>query len=722
MPLRPNRRDQAVGVRRFNGPGSGCTLGAFVVSTRASAITGWVHALCILRRILGSAASLSALVLLSTTARANPVVVEGETAQLAGAFDVLVESGASWTIDEVSEPGSTRRFERSSAARPNFGYTRDTIWLRFSIENRSSSDSLFVDVCRAWVGTAVLYTRSGAGWSEARFDASAPWGSRPSSSERVVFPLQLPRGQVGTFYLRLRGDGPISVLGEVSTPAVHARSEALSHLGYGGFYATLVFIALYAFLLFTSLRERGYLWFGLSLGGLVLGEVCAHGHAQRYLGPDPWAELWFGAWWLCVFAFALLQYSRAYLGLAQRPVLDRLVLVAMVAFAAIGVVSPTGAWSHPAAFLALVPGIFLLVAAGVLRWRDGHRPAAFYSVAMLSFLLPGLVSVCVILGLAPPNPFTEHAVHGGGIAMALLLSFGQADRIHQYNRASSRFVPVPLIRQLGHSTIVTVEHAEGVRREMTVMFMDIRNFTGISEGMTPEQNFAFINEVLRAAVPEVRREGGFIDKFIGDAVLALFPGEPEAALRAACAMHRRVSELRCSDGSPVRIGIGLHHGSLMLGTIGDSERMEVTVISDAVNLASRMEGLTKTLGASVVLSDATRNRLGQGSGVALRALGRLQVKGRLDPVQVWQLLDAEPSESQAKKASTAEVFERGVRLAYERKLDAAAACFREVLMVDSRDGAAAYYLAELTREEDRGPVSDQEWSGIDSLKPSARAV
>jgi len=675
-----------------------------------------------MRLVAWLGAWLSAACLLCSVAHARPVVIEGDTAQLAGAFEVLVESGASWGVADVDAPPLRDRFEPSTAGRPNFGYTRDTIWLRFSLENRSQNDTLLIDLCRGWVGTATLYSRGDRGWDAASFDVAAPWSRRPSSSERVVFPVWLPQGQPRTFYVRLRGDGPISVLGEVSAPSAYASSDALSHMGYGGFYATLVFIALYAFLLFTSLRERGYLWFGLSLGGLVLGEVCAHGHAQRFLGPMPWAELWFGALSLCIFAFALLQYSRAYLGLSHRPALDRLVLVAMATFAAIGVASPSGSWSHPAAFVALVPGIVLLVVAGVLRWRDGHRPAAFYSMAILSFLLPGLVSVCVILGLAPPNTFTEHAVHGGGIAMALLLSFGQADRIHQYNRASSRFVPVPLIRQLGHSTIVSVQHAEGVRREMTVMFMDIRNFTGISEGMTPEQNFAFINDVLRAAVPEVRREGGFIDKFIGDALLALFPGEPEAALRAACAMQRKVGELRGPDDSPIRIGIGLHHGSLMLGTIGDRQRMEVTVISDAVNLASRMEGLTKTFGASVVLSDATRNRLGAESGVALRALGRVQVKGRLDPVQVWQLLDAEPSQSREAKASTAEVFERGVGLVYERKLDEAAECFRQVLALDPRDGAAAYYLAELTHEEDRGPVSDQEWSGIDSLKPSARAV
>ena len=184
-----------------------------------------------------------------------------------------------------------------------------------------------------------------------------------------------------------------------------------------------------------------------------------------------------------------------------------------------------------------------------------------------------------------------------------------SDAESELTDAAKRFVPHEFLNFLGHKSIVDVQLGDQVQQEMSIMFADIRNFATFSERMSPKENFDFINDYLNRVGPVIRAHQGFIDKYIGDAVMALFPNTADDALQAAIAMQKQVSlynwERQQQGDGAIAIGIGLHTGSLMLGTIGESERMESTVIADAVNLASRLESLTKTYGASILISGDT---------------------------------------------------------------------------------------------------------------------
>ncbi|MCZ0900792.1 adenylate/guanylate cyclase domain-containing response regulator, partial [Microcoleus sp. HI-ES] len=157
--------------------------------------------------------------------------------------------------------------------------------------------------------------------------------------------------------------------------------------------------------------------------------------------------------------------------------------------------------------------------------------------------------------------------------------------------ASARFVPREFLKFLKRESIVDARLGDSVQAEMTIMFADIRSFTSLSESMSPRENFEFLNSYLSRVGPVIREYNGFIDKYIGDGIMALFPNRAEDAVQAAIEMQHQVkiyNRHRQNSGyQPISIGIGLHTGTLMLGTIGEAERMESTVISDAVNLASR---------------------------------------------------------------------------------------------------------------------------------------
>jgi adenylate cyclase len=131
-----------------------------------------------------------------------------------------------------------------------------------------------------------------------------------------------------------------------------------------------------------------------------------------------------------------------------------------------------------------------------------------------------------------------------------------------------------LLYDLLRTIAFDMQLGDQVQKEMTIMFADIRNFTSMSEKMTPQENFNFINSYLGVVGPIIRHHGGFIDKFIGDAIMALFPDDPSAAIQASQDMLRLLKEFNVSRVVPIQIGIGLHTGSTMLGTIGESERMD----------------------------------------------------------------------------------------------------------------------------------------------------
>ena len=214
------------------------------------------------------------------------------------------------------------------------------------------------------------------------------------------------------------------------------------------------------------------------------------------------------------------------------------------------------------------------------------------------------------------------------------------DRQTSLSRSFERFVPKEFLEQLGRASILDVQLGDQVEADMAVLFVDIRDFTGLSESMSPPETFGFVNELLARISPVIRRHGGFIDKYIGDAVMALFPGDVDDAFDAALAIQDAVASVRegAQDDARarLRVGVGVHCGPTMLGTIGEPERMDSTVISDAVNVASRLEGLTKRFDVEILVSQAALDAVVGRFGT--RFLGPVDIKGKAEPVGVHELV------------------------------------------------------------------------------------
>jgi class 3 adenylate cyclase len=185
----------------------------------------------------------------------------------------------------------------------------------------------------------------------------------------------------------------------------------------------------------------------------------------------------------------------------------------------------------------------------------------------------------------------------------------------------------------------------GERKEVTVLFSDLRGFSTFSEGKTPEEIVAKLNVYFEHMVQAIRKEGGVVDKFIGDAIMATFGGvlfveEPAAAAaRAAHEMRAALQRLNTSWGEdgvePFDNGIGIHTGPVVQGPIGSKQRKEFTVIGDAVNTAARLEGLCKEKGAHIIVTDELYQQLPDEERARFRELGSTHVKGKAEQLTIW---------------------------------------------------------------------------------------
>jgi len=283
------------------------------------------------------------------------------------------------------------------------------------------------------------------------------------------------------------------------------------------------------------------------------------------------------------------------------------------------------------------------------------------------------------------------------------------ERVVELNKANAKFVPSQFLTYLGKESIADIKLGDQVQREMTVLFSDIRAFTTLSERMTPEENFNFINRYLMETGPVIRTNGGFIDKYIGDAIMALFPNNPEDGLKAAIGMFQSLDRFN-KGGEEIHIGVGLHTGKLMLGIIGEAERFDGTVISDAVNLASRMESLTKYYGACILISGQTLDLIPDKSFFESRLLDRVLVKGKSEPVSIYEILVPGHENFQLKLA-TRPFFSQALEAYFSGNFEQATREFECLQEENPLDKALSVYLQRMKQNAGLREF----WTGVTML-------
>jgi class 3 adenylate cyclase len=348
------------------------------------------------------------------------------------------------------------------------------------------------------------------------------------------------------------------------------------------------------------------------------------------------------------------------------------------------------------------------------------------SILLGTFFTHGIVTLDrAVRTFGKDNMSVRSAVRSRDEVGRLSLSFNHmAETIQEYSQrqiallaAYGRFVPHELLRLLDKGSVVDLKLGDQTQKDMTVLFSDIRSFTTLSETMTPFENFNFINSYLRRMGPEIRANGGFIDKYIGDAIMALFPGRSDDAIAAAVGMQKRLVEYNADRAKagypPIGIGVGVNAGKLMLGTVGEHERMDGSVISDAVNLCSRLQSLTRTYESTILTTGNTLKTLSNPRRFSYRFIDRVRVRGRQETTLLFEILDGENEELRRRRMSYKEELAHALRAYYGRLFEEALQTVKRLRADNPDDKILGIYQRRCENLVALG--APQDWQGVEEI-------
>jgi len=292
----------------------------------------------------------------------------------------------------------------------------------------------------------------------------------------------------------------------------------------------------------------------------------------------------------------------------------------------------------------------------------------------------------------------------------------------QLTAAQSRFIPEQFLRAIGRDNIAKVGLGDHEEKVLSILFSDVRGFTTLTEQLAPAESIDFINTYLGRMEPPILQHGGFIDSYIGDAIMALFDADADQAVSAALEMLRaldRLNDERRERGlCAVRTGIGIHTGPVMLGTIGGRNHLKCGVIGDAVNLASRVENLTKQYALPLLITESTRELLSQGLRHRTRIVSRVRVAGRQAPVSIFDVLgESRPWAAEALRQL--ELFEQAAKRYYDAKTPsdvlASLGLFQTYASLVPADPLPSMYMTRCQRLMNEG--MERDWDSTEvSLK------
>ncbi len=479
-------------------------------------------------------------------------------------------------------------------------------------------------------------------------------------------------------------------------------------------FGALMSIGLYHLCLFwLRKKDHSTLWFGLfcmiiSLRSLIYGERFIF----SLLPTVPWA------------VFNKLDHLTFYAGI---PIFSAYIVivfkkeissVAMAVYQILGAAFACFLFFPPTVYNRTV-SIYEIITAGyaiymivvIVRALANKREGSLTTViGLLIFLACGVNEILFNMGLVSTFNSLSIGLMLFLFTQAILLAmrssraFDESEHLGQtllsMNESLRRFIPQEFFQILNRAKVDEIMLGDQVERNMTVMFCDIRSFTSIAEQLGAAKTFEFLNDYFGRIGKVIRDNGGFIDKYLGDGIIALFPGSPDEAMKAAVGIQRVVREFNESRGdsaTAIAVGVGLNYGQLILGTVGETRRMDTTVIADAVNLSSRLEGLCKKYGKGIIVPVEFMENLVNLADYHWRYLGFLHVKGRKQPVELVHVFDGLADDERERLIATKDRFEAALTIFAAKDYERALAEFTALAVELPNDPAITTLIERIHR-------------------------
>ncbi len=333
---------------------------------------------------------------------------------------------------------------------------------------------------------------------------------------------------------------------------------------------------------------------------------------------------------------------------------------------------------------------------------------------MIPLSLTGAYWLLILLNVASepwdfrdfPTPFYAMLILMISMSVFLARQFARTNRnletqlinVRRTRDVFSLFVPEPVLDKIAKEGLESIKLGGAEEGVATILFTDIRSFTSIAENLSPTETLAFLNEFMQRMQPVIHQHGGFINQFVGDEIMAIFylSGHEDTAIEAAVAMRKALNEHnreRVERGEPpIDIGVGVNTGKVIWGTIGSEVRMESAIIGDTVNLASRLQNLTKNYGVGVLVSESAFREISNPERFCYREVDVVQVRGKTRPVVIYEIFDADSDMVKKQKLACLSQYNRGLHYFHAEDWQQAKSLLEACLEIFPEDPISHIYL------------------------------
>lgn len=554
-----------------------------------------------------------------------------------------------------------------------------------------------------------------------------------------------------TLYLRLEGaDGrfllPQFKLYHIDETSVWP-NQVYQALKHGLFYGMLLVQCFYFLLLYLTEREKIHWYFAIMVFGLLLLMGFLDDNFKHFIIFPSWSDYHLTISFIGIFItlFGVFKFTEAYFDYPKDRIIIKYIIPAFLisqCILSVFIIFNLELLKNGRLYLWTTQPIVIISAIIVLYIAFTSNPKKrifrnFYLIAFspLIFSLVFFVINDSLTGQTFTSKNLYDIIKLSMAAMLILLALSSGYRTNQLkvekevalqqnlinqrtiNKAISKFVPNEFLKALDKKDITEVQLGDHAEKEVTVYFSDIRAYTTLSEQMSPTENFKFVQAFNSRMGPLIKANNGFINQYLGDGMMAIFPNNSSDALEAAIQMQQSLHTYNAqrieANRQPIQIGIGMHRGSLMMGIIGDENRMDAATISDTVNTAARIESLTKHYKCNILLSESYINEIENRQLFNCRYLGQVQVMGKQQVIKIYECFDGDLPQQKTLKLTTLSLFNRAIQLYFNQSFEEAISVFENILAQNPKDKTAELFLNKAILMNSQPLSSD--WTGIEMM-------
>jgi adenylate cyclase len=582
-------------------------------------------------------------------------------------LQILEDPTHSLSIENITHRQNDSNFIDNNSVSPNFGFTKSSYWVRFTVENHQiKEDEFFLEVGFPLIDQITLYEYKQNKWKERTVGILFPFQYREIKNRNFVFPIKVLPGSINTYYLRFKSEDTLQIPMSLWTKKEFFKKNFQEQFIFGIYYGILVVMALFNIMLYFSIRDNSYLFYVFYISIFGVFTASQYGLAYEYLWPNfNWGARLMNPFLAGLLEFNALVFTISFLQIKRYlPRMYTFIIILCLLSLMASVLPFTLSFYYSVIAVTAIAFCVLSVmfVCGYLTFRSGYRPARYFMLAFLSIIISAALYVFKTFGLIPNTLITNYGLQIGSAIEMILLSLGIADKINvsrkektiakklqleeaekaiELGKVFQKYVPLDFLRLLHKENISEIQLGDQVLRNISIIFVNIRNFSSISKNLEEEEIFNFINYYLNIMAPIIHKNHGFIDKYIGEGIMALFDSSADNAVSCAIEMQNEIYKLNKerekNNQENIILDIGINTGEIILGTVGGKSRISTTVIGDAVNTASRVSYLNRIYDKSLLISENTYQAIENKNQFKMEWFKNVNVKGKSNRINIYEI-------------------------------------------------------------------------------------